>query len=256
MTSLVIGLATEPIVERQVVAQCEELIDYHFNDPNLLVHALTHASVAPTRLESNERLEFLGDAVLGLCVCSYLFQNHAELLEGEMTKIKSSVVSRRTCAIVARECGIAEMLLLSGDMAGAGGMPESVAAAVFESIIGAIYIDGGYEQASQFILRHLMPFLEEALETSHHRNFKSLLQQHVQRLWSSTPDYVLLDEQGPDHSKCFEVAVVLDGRHFASAWGRSKKTAEQAAARSALIELELITEEEAGAAPDFGPDEE
>lgn len=240
-------------MEHEAVSQCEELIDYHFNEPELLVQALTHASVASTRLDSNERQEFLGDAVLGLCVCSYLFENHPELLEGEMTKIKSSVVSRRTCAIIARECGIAEMLLLSGDMTGGTGLPESVAAAVFESIIGAIYIDGGYEPASRFILVHLMPHIEEALATSHHRNFKSLLQQHVQRLWSGTPDYMLLDEQGPDHSKCFEVAVVLDGRHFSSAWGRSKKDAEQAAARTALIELELLTEEEAGDAPDVGP---
>jgi ribonuclease-3 len=240
-------------VEQHAVAKCEELIDYHFNEPELLVRALTHASVSPTRLESNERLEFLGDAVLGLCVCSYLYANHAELLEGEMTKIKSSVVSRRTCAIVARDCGISEMLLLSGDMADAERMPESVAAAVFESIIGAIYVDGGYQPAAKFILRHLEPFIEQAFDTSHHRNFKSLLQQHAQRLWSNTPDYIVLDEQGPDHSKCFEVAVVLEGRHFTSAWGRSKKEAEQAAARSALIELELLTEAEAGEAPDVGP---
>jgi ribonuclease-3 len=224
--------------------RCQEILGYRFEDPSWLAHALLHASVAPTRRESNERLEFLGDAVLGLSVCSELHSAYEDLLEGEMTKIKSSVVSRRTCAVIARATGMADMLSISGDMAGAGQLPDSVAAAVFEAVVGAIYMDGGFQAANDFVLEHMRPMIEEALATGHQKNFKSLLQQHAQRKWAATPDYLLLDEQGPDHSKCFEIAVSLDGRHFPSAWGRNKKDAEQAAARRALVELGVLKEKE------------
>lgn len=231
-------------MEQAAVERCQQIIEYTFSQPSLLHLALTHASVAATRLESNERLEFLGDAVLGLCVCEALYRNHADLLEGEMTKIKSTVVSRKTCAEVAREIGIADLLFLSGDMSDPARLPESVAAAVFESIIGAVYLDGGLEPARRFILAHLEDYIDEALNNSHQKNYKSVLQQYVQRNWAVTPEYVLLDEQGPDHSKCFEIAVSIDGKHFPSAWGRSKKDAEQAAALQALISLDVIVEEE------------
>ncbi len=228
------------LVDFSAIDRCQEVIGYTFQDPNLLALALTHSSVASTRLESNERMEFLGDAVLGLVVCQELYQRYEDLLEGQMTKIKSTVVSRRTCAIIVEETGIAELLFLGKGMPRPEGLPQSVTSAVFEAIIGAILLDGGLEPAREFILASVGPFIDEAFETEHQRNYKSLLQQHSQRRWGTTPDYRLLDEKGPDHSKCFEVAVSIGGRHFTSAWGMNKKEAEQEAARRALKELGLM----------------
>lgn len=225
------------------VERCEEIIGYEFRDKGILAQALTHSSAAATRLDSNERLEFLGDSVLGLSVCASLFNEHETLGEGEMTKIKSAVVSRKTCAEVVRQLDVHDLLSLSGEMADPDRVPESVLAAIFESLIGAIYIDGGFKPANDFILRTLTPFVEEALNTSHQQNYKSLLQQYAQRVVMQTPEYIMLDEQGPDHSKCFEVAVSVGGKNFPSAWGRNKKEAEQAAAKLAVTLLGLLKNE-------------
>ena len=224
-------------MEDSTLRQCEELLGYHFNDSGLLALALTHSSVAPTRVQSNERMEFLGDAVLGLVVVSTLYDRHGDLMEGEMTRIKSAVVSRQTCAAVAEKLGLGASLLLGKGMA-SNGLPSSVAAGLLESVIGAIYLDGGLEAAREFILRNISQHLDAALVDEHQRNYKSLLQQFSQRRWSRTPEYQVLDEKGPDHSKCFEIAVSIDGRHFPSAWGKNKKEAEQLAAKRALDELQ------------------
>lgn len=227
-------------VERAALEKCQRIIGYTFTDQELLSLALTHASIATTRVESNERLEFLGDAVLALVICHDLFDHADELLEGEMTKVKSAVVSRATCADIAAEMGIADLISLGKGMVSERGLPTSVLAAVFESVIGAIYLDGGLEPARGFILAHVAPHLQEALVNEHRHNYKSLLQQHSQRRWGNKPDYLLLDEKGPDHCKCFEVAAVIDGVHFPSAWGMNKKEAEQEAARQALVKLDLL----------------
>jgi ribonuclease III len=200
--------------------------------------ALTHASVAPTRVQSNERLEFLGDSILGVVVCSTLYERHSELMEGEMTRIKSAVVSRQTCAQVAERLGLGPSMLLGKGMGSPSGLPPSVAAALFEAIIGAVYLDGGLEAAREFILRNISEHLAAALADEHQRNYKSLLQQFSQRKWNRTPEYQLLDEKGPDHSKCFEIAVSIGGRQFPSAWGKNKKEAEQLAAKRALDEMD------------------
>jgi len=223
--------------------RCQEAIGYSFQSPELLALALTHSSVASTRAESNERLEFLGDAVLSLVVCQELYERSGDLLEGQMTKIKSSVVSGRTCADVSEQSGIAKLLVLGKGMPETSALPQSVTAAVFEAIVGAIYLDGGLAAARQFVLESIGPFIDEASATEHQWNYKSVLQQHGQRRWGMTPLYQLLDEKGPDHSKCFEVAVTIGGRHFSSAWGMSKKEAEQEAARRALHELGLMPKE-------------
>jgi len=227
-------------VEASALEKCQELIGYRFSNPDLLVLALTHSSLAPTRHESNERLEFLGDSVLGLVVCSELYCQCEDLLEGEMTKIKSAVVSRQTCAEISEQTGINELLLMGKGLERPGGLPQSVLGAVFEAIIGAVFVDGGLGPARKFVLDHMREHIEEALSNEHQRNYKSLLQQHVQQQWGTTPEYRLLDEKGPDHSKCFEVAVSINGRVFPSAWGRSKKESEQEAARKALEELGLF----------------
>lgn len=216
-----------------------EILGYRFKDPALLTEALTHASVADDRLSSNERMEFLGDAILGFVVCEYLHNAYPELQEGDLTKIKSAVVSRRVCAKISNANNMAEMLNLGKGMTGRTGLPSSVAAAVLESLIAAIYLDGGMNEARDFILRHMVPFIQEAEESTHQQNFKSVLQQYAQRHLPCNPVYVLMDEKGPDHCKCFEVCVEVEGRRSTPAWANSKKEAEQNAALNALQELGL-----------------
>ena len=216
-----------------------ETLGYQFQNESLLTEALTHASSAGDRLLSNERMEFLGDAILGYVVCEHLFESFPDLLEGELTKIKSAVVSRRVCAEISRNLNLDGMLNLGKGMSCRPGLPSSVAAAVLESIIAAIYLDGGLEPARAFILKHLAPIIQDAAVSAHQQNFKSVLQQYAQKHLPANPVYVLLDEKGPDHAKAFEVCVELDGRRFSSAWANSKKDAEQKAALLALSELQL-----------------
>ena len=199
--------------------------------------ALTHASGADTRLASNERLEFLGDSVLGLVTCEQVFHRFPEYEEGDLTKIKSVVVSRRTCARFSKALNLGDFLFLGKGMHVHTAVPPSLLADVFESLVAAIYLDGGLEEARKFILNYLTPEIEQVAEEAHAGNYKSLLQQVAQRQFNSTPQYVLLDEKGPDHSKCFKLAAVIGRRTHSGAWGRNKKEAEQKAAMNALAEI-------------------
>jgi ribonuclease-3 len=226
----------------EALPSAQAALGYQFQDESLLAAALTHSSVASTRLESNERLEFLGDAVLGMVVCEELFRRYEDLLEGELTKIKSVVVSRQACAEIADELGLSELLFLGKGMRERSELPTSLKAAVFESLIAAIFLDGGLEPARAFILEHASQLIEATANSENHNNYKSHLQQYAQKHLGSTPYYQALDEQGPDHSKCFEVCVNIGDRRFPSAWGNCKKEAEQGAALRALQELELIAE--------------
>jgi ribonuclease III len=216
-----------------------QVLGYRFKNPELLSEALTHASHAGDRLQSNERMEFLGDAILGFVVCEYLHSTYPDLLEGDLTKIKSAVVSRRVCALISEAGNMAAMLVLGKGMAGRPDLPSSVAAAVLESLIAAIYLDGGMTPARDFILKHIVPYIEEAADSTHQQNFKSVLQQYAQQNLPTNPTYILLDEKGPDHLKCFEVCAEVNGRRCTSSWANSKKEAEQAAALNALLELGL-----------------
>ncbi len=223
-----------------LVSRVERVTDYCFQGRELLLTSLTHSSKAGTRLESNERLEFLGDAVLGIVVCEELYRRFGDWLEGDLTKVKSFVVSRRICALVADEIGLTDLLLLGNGMETRTSLPMSLRAAVFESVIGAIFLDGGFEAARTFILPVIAGHIEKCVATSDQENYKSALQQYAQKLLSATPRYEALDEQGPDHCKCFEVCVVVGGERFPSAWGSSKKEAEQEAARRALERLRSL----------------
>lgn len=223
-----------------------DVLGYRFKDPTLLNEALTHASKAGDRLESNERMEFLGDAILGFVVCEYLHNAYPELLEGDLTKIKSAVVSRRVCAQISVASNMTGMLTLGKGMAGRPELPSSVAAAVLESLIAAIYLDGGMNPARDFILKHMVPFIKEAADSAHQQNFKSVLQQYAQKHLPSNPTYILMDEKGPDHCKCFEVCAEVNGRRYSSMWANSKKEAEQGAALNALLELGLAKTLECG----------
>ena len=223
------------------LAQCQENLGYSFKDQELLAKALIHASSADDRLLSNERLEFLGDAVLGLIVCHELYNRFPHYLEGELTKIKSLVVSRRICKRIADKIELAKFLRVGKGMLTHPELPASCSAAVLESVIGAIYIDGGEEAAVEFVRRHVGPHIDAAAANRHQENFKSMLQQYTQHVMDTTPVYELLDEKGPDHSKCFEVGVTINQRRFAAAWGPNKKDAEQIAAFRALQELDIIS---------------
>ena len=204
---------------------------------SLLLSALTHASGAEHRLASNERLEFLGDAILGAVVCEILFHQYPEYLEGDLTRIKSIVVSRQTCAKISEALGMQEFLILGKGMTTHPSVPSSLLADVFESLVAAIYLDGGDAAARRFITDAIGPEIELAAEGETGNNYKSLLQQLAQREHGTTPTYQLLDEKGPDHSKCFKVAAQVGGNRYQPAWGRNKKEAEQRAARNALSQL-------------------
>ena len=203
----------------------------------LLQAALTHASGAEHRLASNERLEFLGDAILGAVVCELLFQQYPQYLEGDLTRIKSIVVSRQTCAKISESLGMQEFLILGKGMTTHPSVPPSLLADVFESLVAAMYLDGGSEVAREFLERHIAPEIELAAGGEMGNNYKSMLQQLAQREHGTTPTYQLLDEKGPDHSKCFKIAAQVGNNRFEAAWGRNKKEAEQRAARNALCEI-------------------
>jgi ribonuclease-3 len=221
----------------EALERCEQALEYEFTNKELLQASLTHASGALTRLDSNERLEFLGDAILGQIVCEELYTRFPELLEGDLTKIKSVVVSRRTCANISKALGLGESILLGKGMMGRASLPLSLLAAVFESLIAAVYLDSDFVTAKKVVLNLIGPAIDEFSQSHTHRNYKSYLQQYAQRELNLTPVYELLDEQGPDHSKCFEICVRLGPNRFASAWGPCKKEAEQNAAHNALFEL-------------------
>jgi ribonuclease-3 len=221
-------------MDADLLARAQAVLEHEFQDRELLVNALTHSSVANTRLESNERLEFLGDAILSAVVCEELYRRFDEWYEGDLTKVKSAVVSRRICAKMADKMGLGELVVLGKGVAGRDAVPVSLRAAAFEAVVGAIFLDGGFDKAKAFILKHTAPHIDKSSKSEDQDNHKSTLQQHVQREMSATPRYETLDEQGPDHSKCFEICVVVGGRRFPSAWGPSKKAAEQEAAKRAL----------------------
>lgn len=225
------------IPDASLLGKLEQRVGYEFKDKGLLLAALTHASGAEHRLASNERLEFLGDAILGAVVCELLFRQYPEFLEGELTRLKSIVVSRQTCAKISEALGMQEFLILGKGMTTHPSVPPSLLADVFESLLAAIYLDGGDSASRQFIIATVGPEIELAAEGEIGNNYKSLLQQLAQREHGSTPTYQLLDEKGPDHSKCFKIAAQVGANLYQPAWGRNKKEAEQRAARNALSQL-------------------
>ena len=159
------------------LALCEEKIAYRFQDKNLLRAALTHASGADCRANSNERLEFLGDAILGVVVCERLFQEFPDYQEGDLTKIKSVVVSRNTCTKISKQIELSELLILGKGLSNSQTVPDSLLADVFEALIAAIYLDGGMDEAKRFILRYVEDAIYESIENGTAENYKSVLQQ-------------------------------------------------------------------------------
>ncbi len=226
--------------------EIERAVGHEFRDDSLLELALRHASVTDSRLDSNERMEFLGDAILGMIVCERIFRLYPNSLEGEMTKIKSLAVSRRTCAKLARDIGLERHIAVGKGMQGQDRLPASLAAAVLESIVAAVYLDGGMDAARRFLEPLVDPLIKDAERSGHQHNFKSVLQQHAQQAMGCAPVYRILDEKGPDHAKAFRIGVELGGVAYEASWGQSKKQAEQQAALNALCALGVIETGENG----------
>jgi len=224
------------------LAECQRRIGHRFRDPALLVAALTHASGAQHRLASNERLEFLGDSILGFLVCERLYRTFPDSLEGDLTRIKSVVVSRETCSRLSEQLQLIDFLIVGkGLSVHNGAVPTSVLSDLFESLVAAIYLDGGMEAVRPLVERMLVPEIDKVVSGEMGSNHKSLLQQWSQRDFGVTPTYEVVGEAGPDHSKSFHVSAQIGGRSYAPAWGRNKKEAEQRAASNALVELRSET---------------
>ncbi|MEN8151191.1 MAG: ribonuclease III, partial [Planctomycetota bacterium] len=219
--------------------RCQEDIGYLFRREGLLRKALTHSSVKDDKHPSNERLEFLGDAILGMVISEYLFSMLPHNDEGDLTKVKSVVVSSQSLSRLGLELGLDKYLLIGKGIRLKKEIPRSLIANVVEAVIAAVYLDRGMEAARHFVLDHLHAYVEEVLADEHvEKNYKSLLQQCAQKELSGTPVYRVVGERGPDHSKSFRVAAVVNGREFPIGTGASKKEAEQEAAKIALLAIE------------------
>ena len=222
---------------RSILDECQNAVGYKFTKPELLRAALTHTSGANTRGASNERMEFLGDSVLGLITCEQLYLRFPDYQEGDLTKVKSVVVSRKTCAQFSRDIDLGRYLVLGKGLSGHTEMPSNILADVFEALVAAIFLDGGYDAVKPFVLHFIEPEIEKVAAEAVASNAKSQLQTLAQKEYGDTPRYVVLDEQGPDHDKCFKIAADIGGHQFTPVWGRNKKDAELRAAQNALCEI-------------------
>lgn len=220
-------------------------IGYRFRDKNILLQALKHRSflteTREPRLNSNERLEFLGDSVLGMVVTDFLFRTFSNEEEGNLTAKKSLIVSRRVITQVGLDLDLGKYLLLNESEIRSGGRHRpSIISDAFESIVGAIYLDGGLEPAKQFIKDHLLCRTDGIITSESNQNYKSMLLEYCQAEDLGMPDYIVIAEEGPDHDKMFTIEVRVNGKVLGIGKGRSKKKAEQQAAKKALIVLEVI----------------
>lgn len=217
----------------------EKKIDITFKDKNLLRQAFVHRSYInenkDSKLDHNERLEFLGDAVLELAITDHLYKKYTDKTEGDLTAYRSALVNATTCAEVATKLGVNDFLLLSrGELKDTGRARQYILANTLESIIGAIFLDQGYEVAKDFILKNISPLIEDIIKKGTWIDAKSLFQEKAQDVEGATPVYKTTKETGPDHDKHFTVGVYLGKTLIASGDGQSKQDAEQAAARNAL----------------------
>ena len=219
--------------------ELEEVIGYRFQNPGYLREALQHSSYANEArhgVRSNERLEFLGDSVLSIVVSEYLYTHYTHLPEGDLTKYRSILVCEKSLCGFARTIGLGQWLLLGRGEENTGGRDrDSILADAFEALIAAIYLDGGMEQARAFILAHVEP----QMASSHNRDYKTALQEVIQRNREEKVTYELVDEHGPDHDKSFTVEVHLNSNVIGRGTGKSKKEAEQRAAKEALALMGL-----------------
>jgi len=224
------------------IADLELLIGHHFRDKSYIENALSHSSIKTTDRPSNERLEFLGDSVLGLIISDALYRRFPEDDEGTLTRIKSQAVSRATLQRIAAAMGLDRYLMVGKGVAKRE-IPASLLGNLFEAIVGAIYLDAGLASSRKFILRHLDVVIHEIIEDRAEKNYKSLLQHYCQRDLGAVPTYRVLRESGPAHGRAFEVVAVVGSKEYGRARAASKKEAEQGAARAALIHFKQVEEE-------------
>jgi ribonuclease-3 len=235
------GRGTNVDLEARVVAEFGRHYGLTFNDPKLVKLALTHRSYLHVtgQRDSNERLEFLGDSVLGLVTSEFLYLAHPTEHEGQLTKTKSLLVSKAILSRRALAMGLGRFVLMSHSEVESGGRQRlSILADAFESVVGAIYLDLGFEAARAFIERWLLRDTRTIVADKRHTNYKSHLQEYVQSTYRTHPVYRIRSEMGPDHSKQFMVEVIVGRRTLGEGKGRNKKEAEQAAARDALERVE------------------
>lgn len=218
----------------------EKIIDYKFNNKEYILEALTHSSYSNEnkRYNFNERLEFLGDSVLSIVISDYLFKNEKELPEGELTKLRASIVCEESLSEVANEIQLGEFMLLGkGEEATGGRERISILADAFEAVIAAIYLDGSIEDAKKFILNNMNSIISDARRGKIFRDYKTQLQEVLQVNGEVNIWYKLIDEKGPDHNKRFIMEVGINNDVLGIGEGKSKKEAEQLAARIALDKI-------------------
>ncbi len=221
------------------MVEFEKKINYTFKNKELLREALTHSSYAnehkKQHIKYNERLEFLGDAVLSISVSDYIFKNCPELPEGDLTKLRASLVCEKSLFVFAKQINLGNYIFLSnGERRGGGAERPSIVSDAFEAVIAAIYLDGGMEEARKFVLSFVVPEIKNHTAGKAFKDYKTKLQEIIQRNPGEKLNYVLADESGPDHNKHFVVKVYLNSNVIGKGGGRSKKDAEQQAAREAL----------------------
>ncbi len=241
------------------LAEFQRKLGIHFASQNLLRKALTHRSYLQGNGDnvelSNERLEFLGDSVLELIVNEHLYKSYPGKREGDLTKMKSLLVSRSVLARRARTMDLGDYVLLSDAEEDAGGRRRaSILADTYEAVLGAIYLDCGFEAARLFVMSNLLSGAEAILADRAHTNYKNILQELVQAEYKTHPRYRTSSEEGPDHEKVFTVEVNVHGKAFGEGRGPNKKQAEQEAARSALLRLGRLAELDAVGGGPLPPD--
>ena len=227
------------MIKQEKMEEFEAIIGYKFQNRNYLKQALSHSSYANekrlSKLANNERLEFLGDAVLELMSSEYIFLNNRQMYEGEMTKLRASLVCEPTLAMCAREIKLGSFILLGkGEIATGGANRDSILSDAFEAVIGAIYLDGGFTNAKEFVMKFV---LDDIDSKKLFFDSKTILQEMIQADYKEPLQYKLIGETGPDHDKEFTVAAIVDGKELSQGSGKTKKSAEQAAAYQAILKL-------------------
>lgn len=219
----------------------EKQAGIRFKRLDLLNLAFSHRSYVNENAEltdNNEKLEFLGDSVLGLVSSEYLFLNYSEMAEGDFARIKSFVVSEDSLAEIAKRLKIDNYILIGkGEEYSGGRNKKAILADCMEAIIGAYFLDSGMRPVKDLILRYLVPEIEKVLQNRHRKDYKTLLQEYAQKSFKSYPKYSVIKKTGPDHDRIFWVEVIVDGRSFGPGQGKNKKEAEQQAAGIAYTEL-------------------
>ncbi len=228
---------------RVILSQLQEKIGVNFSDEKILLRAITHKSYAYEKgTESNERLEFLGDAVLNLIVTEFLYKNFPELQEGDLSKLKSRLVGMETLYKIGKKLNIGEFLLLGiGEEKTAGREKKRLIGSAVEAIIASIYIDKGFEKVKEIAIRWIKPFLKNIRRGGEvSRDWKSILQEFVQKNKWTLPEYKVVKEMGPPHNRKFKIELWIGEKRISSGTGSSKKEAQQRAARNALKRMQVI----------------